>query len=66
MEHCWIIVCGMYKHPCSVITTGSIEDPLARGFDIMDGRIWVDVPRVPNASDYQLVCEYSVSQTVVE
>jgi len=56
----------MYKHPCSVITTGSIEDPLARGFDIMDGRIWVDVPRVPNASDYQLVCEYSVSQTVVE
>jgi len=40
---------------------GSIEDPLARGFDIMDGWVWVNVP---NASDYQLVCEYSVSQVV--
>jgi len=46
------------------MTMGSIEDPLARGFNIMDGWVWVNVPKVPNASDYQLVCEYSVSQVV--
>lgn len=48
------------------MTMGSIEDPLARGFDIKDGQVWVDVPKMPTANNYQLVCEYPVSQTVVE
>lgn len=47
------------------MTMDLIEDPLAHGFNIMDGWVWVDVPKVRNASDYQLVCEYPVSQTVV-
>lgn len=66
MDICWTIVCEiLYKHPCSVMTMDLIEDPLAHGFNIMDGWVWVDVPKVRNASDYQLVCEYPVSQTVV-
>ncbi len=40
------------------------DDPLASGFDILLGRIVIQVPQVASGNDYQLVCE-SISRIIL-
>jgi hypothetical protein len=36
------------------------DNPLAQGFNILDGRVEVTVPNVPTRDDYAIVREYSL------
>ena len=38
---------------------GGLNEPLAKGFELSDGLLEVEVPsNVPSGTDYQVVCEY--------
>lgn len=55
LDYSTSFLCGILPRVNEMIL-GDVENPLATGFDIMDGQRRVIVPNVPEDINYQLVC----------